>query len=63
MQPGAVFPEPGFSLVYPRAGFTYMGPERLPVVHLAQMRNLVGGEIIEHVWRGKDQTPGKIQYT
>jgi hypothetical protein len=33
-------------------------PEPRGVIHLREMRDLVGGEVIENKWRREDQPPG-----
>src|SRR5712671_4565406 len=43
------------------AHLTHDAPEPRRVVHLDEMRHLMGGEVIEHEGRREDQPPGERQ--
>ena len=53
--------QPVLGLLEARHGGGDELPEAGPVVHLAQMRHLVGGDIVEHVGGRQDQPPGERQ--
>ena len=57
----AVAFEPGFRGFRGRAEFFAQRPEFRAMVHLAQMGDLMGGEIIDDAFRRHDDAPGKAQ--
>src|SRR6478735_267826 len=61
VQGAAIGLEPGLGLV--RAGAQLVGelPEPVGMVQLAQVRNLMGGEVVEHEGRRHDETPGEAE--
>ncbi len=61
MQAGAMLPEPGASLLVARHGALHQGPEARPVIHVAEMGDLVRGEIVEHEGRREHEPPGEGQ--
>ena len=61
VQLGAVALQPGFRFVHVRAEALAQRPEFRTVVHLAQMRNLMGGQIINDVFRCHDNPPGEAE--
>src|SRR4051812_34797858 len=57
----AVRIEPLLGALHRRADLAADAPEPRRVVHLNEMGDLVGGEIVEHVRRREDQAPGERQ--
>ena len=58
---GAVHIEPHFCALHVWTQALHQTPEPLRVVHLDKMRDLVGGEIVEHEVWGEYKPPGKRQ--
>ncbi len=50
--------EPGTRLVHVRHGFAYETPKARSVIHFAQMRNLMSGDVVEDIVRRENQAPG-----
>ena len=63
VQVGALVAQPVLGLVESRHGARDQLPEAGPVIHLEQVRHLMGGDIVEHVRRGQDEPPGERQKT
>ena len=61
MQARAVLPEPGPRLLMARHGALHQGPEAGTVIHVAEMGDLVRGEIVEHERRRQHQPPRERQ--
>ena len=57
----AVALQPGFGLVSARAETTAKRPELRPMVHLVQMSDLVGSEVIDDKRWCHDDAPGEAQ--
>ena len=53
--------EPLLGALHRRADLATDAPEPRRVVHLDEMGDLVGGEIVEHIGRCEDQAPGERQ--
>ncbi len=62
-QVGAVLLDPTAVEVRVRAQPLADRPEAIRMVHLGQMRDFMGGDIVEHLRRGHDQPPGEHQIT
>src|SRR5690349_19418771 len=58
MQVAAVHVEPDLGALMVGAEAPHQPPEPRRVVHLDEMRDLVGGEICEHEARGENEPPG-----
>ena len=58
MQLGAVRVKPRFCTLDIRAELVDQPPEAMRVVHLDQMGDLMGCQIIKHIGRREDQAPG-----
>src|ERR1700688_4338590 len=61
MQVVAVGIEPALGALDMTAGFGDDPPEPRRMIHLDEMRDLVGGEIVQHIRRRKDQPPRERQ--
>src|SRR5574337_973634 len=61
IQTRTVRPEPSLGPVRVRADAVDEGPESWRVVEVDEMRDLMRGEIVEHVRRGEDEAPGEAQ--
>ena len=61
MQLAAMAAQPGLVGVHVRADIFHQGPEPIGVIHFPQMGHLMGGEIVQHFGRRKDDTPAEIE--
>ena len=59
VQMSAVFTQPVFWFVHVWHGLADETPEPMTVVHLLQMRHLMGRDILQNFWWSEDETPGK----
>src|SRR5713226_10609271 len=62
VQLGAVGVEPHLGAVGRRTEREQHAPEARRVIHLEELRDLVRGEIVEHVRRREDEAPGEGQH-
>ena len=61
VQLAAMTLQPGLRLFHVRAELLAERPEVRAVVHFLQVRDLMGGEIIDHRGRRHDDAPGKAE--
>ena len=61
MQARAVFPEPGAGFLVARHGALDQSPEARAVIHVAEMGDLMRGEIVEHERRREHEPPREGQ--
>ena len=54
---GPVGFQPDPRLLHGRNGVLYEAPKARPMVHLAQMRDLMSCDVIQNKWRRKDEPP------